>query len=124
MSGTLEKGTTQEVFTLDECLIAGNREVFRNLRFDEEVCDGWHLYAVDLSLQCQVKHIPVMVYGANIVHLSGGTQDESFYTCERKLVKKYRKEFPLISYTCGWAYTNPLKYFILRIYRRIRFGVR
>ncbi len=120
---TLEKGTVQEVFTLDECLIAGNRQIFRELTFDEYVCDGWHLYVAEVCMQCHIKHIPVLVYDANIVHLSGGNTDPSFYACEKKLVKKYRGVFPVISYSCGWTYTNPLKYLMLKIYRKIRYRV-
>ncbi len=120
---SLKKGETQDVFTLDECLIAGNRELFENLRFDEEVCDGWHLYAAELCLQCHVKGYPVKVFDANIVHLSGGNQDKTFYACERKLVKKYRKYFPRISYTCGWAYTDPIRFGALLFYRRLRYHI-
>lgn len=120
---TLPKGTTQDVFTLDECLICGSRELFETLRFDEQVCDGWHLYAAELCMQCHVKGIDVKVFDADIVHLSGGTTDSSFYACEKKLVKKYRKNFPIISYTCGWAYTNPVRYAFLKMYRRLRYGV-
>lgn len=120
---SLKKGETQDAFTLDECLIAGSRELFEELRFDEEVCDGWHLYAAELCMQCHVKGYPVKVFDANIVHLSGGNQDKTFYQCERKLVKKYRNHFPLISYTCGWAYTDPVRYGLLMLYRKIRYGI-
>ena len=120
---TLKKGTTQDVFALDECLICGNRELFTNLRFDEDVCDGWHLYAVELSLQCQVKGLKVKVFDADIVHLSGGVQGKDFYSCEKKLARKYRKYYPLINYTCGWTYTDPLRYFVLHTYRKIRYGI-
>lgn len=98
---TLEEGTTEEVFTLDECLIAGTSELFKRLVFDETVCDGWHLYAADLCMDCKRKGIPVKVYDANIAHLSGGNPDKSFYECERKFVKKYRNDFKIISYSCG-----------------------
>ena len=120
---SLPKGTTQDVFSLDECLICGSRELFSQLRFDDQVCDGWHLYATELCMQCHVKGIPVKVFDADIVHLSGGNQDKSFYDCEKKLVKKYRKKFPLISYTCGWAYTDPIRYWLLTAYRKLRYGI-
>ena len=120
---TLRKDTTESVFTLDECLICGSGQLFNNLRFDEKVCDGWHLYVAELCMQCHVKKIPVKVFDADIVHLSGGTQDKSFFICEKRIVKKYRGIFPVISYTCGWAYTGPLKYWLLSIYRKIRYGI-
>ena len=120
---SLEKGTTQYVFTLDECLICASKALFSQIRFDELTCNGWHLYAADLCMQCQARGLSVKVLDADIVHLSAGNQDASFYDCERKLVKKYRGVFPVISYTCGWAWTDPIKYALLRLYRRIRFGV-
>lgn len=120
---TLQKGATEEVFTLDECLIAANRNVFEKVRFDEKTCNGWHLYAADISMQCQVIGIPVQVFDANVIHLSGGNPDQTFYACEKRLVEKYRNKFSLISYTCGWAYTSRVRYKLLQIYRRIRYGV-
>lgn len=120
---SLQKGTTKEVFSLDECLICGSRSIFEKMRFDETVCDGWHLYAADYSMQCHVNGINVKVFDADIVHLSGGKPDKSFYNCEKKLAKKYRNIFPIISYTCGWTYTDPLRYFILRMYRKLRYGI-
>ncbi len=108
---------------MDECLICGSRELFSQLRFDEETCDGWHLYAAELSMQCQVRGNPVKVFDADIVHLSGGDPDKSFYSCEKKLAIKYRAHFSIISYTCGWAYTNPIKYSLLTLYRKIRYRI-
>ena len=119
---TLKKDSIEDVFTLDECLIAGNRRLFESLRFDEEVCSGWHLYAAELSLQCIKRGIPVRVFDANIVHLSRGTQDSTFYECEKRLVKKYHRDFRMISYTCGWAYTDPVLYGLLCLYRRLRYS--
>ena len=117
---SLSKGTTREVFTLDECLIAAHRELFDEVRFDPVVCDGWHLYAVDLCLQCHLKGIRVLVYDANIIHLSGGNLNKSFYACESKLARKYRRDYKEICYTCGWTYTNPILLVLLRWDKRFR----
>lgn len=120
---TLEKESIEDVFSLDECLIAGHRNVFEKVRFDDITCSGWHLYAADLSMGCHLKGISVKVFDANIIYLSGGNQDKSFYDIEKKLVNKYRKHFSVISYTCGWAYTNPVLYEALKLYRKMRFNV-
>lgn len=120
---TLPKGSTRDVFSLDECLICGNRKVFQTLRFDEQVCDGWHLYAAEFCMQCHLNGIGVKVFDADIVHLSGGNLDKSFYQCEKRIVKKYRNVFPMISYTCGWSYTDPVRYFLLTVYRKIRYHI-
>ena len=121
--GTLEKGSDAKVQTLDECMIAASRSLFEKFQFDEETCNGWHLYAVDLSLQCILQNYEVKVLDANIVHLSGGNMDYSFWKTEKSLVKKYRGKIHKINTTCFWTYTNPLLFMLLRLYRRVRYGI-
>lgn len=121
---TLAEKSIEDVFSLDECLIAANKKVFETLRFDEQVCDGWHFYAVELCLQCHVKKIGVKVFDANIVHLSSGNLNSSFYATEKRIARKYRRQFHIISYPCGWIYTNPILYRLLRIYRITRNGIK
>ncbi len=36
--------------TLDEVFVVVPRETFDKIRFDERICTGWHLYAVDFCL--------------------------------------------------------------------------
>lgn len=121
---SLKEGEIKSCFTLDECLFACNFDLFKNIRFDEVTCDGWHLYAAELCLQCHLKGFEVKAFDAEVLHLSGGNPDHSFYECERRIVKKYRKVFSLLTFTTGWAYTNTLKYGFLRIYRFLRYGIR
>ena len=121
--GTLRADRDEKVQTLDECMIAASRELFNNFHFDELTCDGWHLYAVDMSLQCLVSGNEVMVFDANIVHLSGGNMDASFWRIEKKLAEKYRGEFSRINTTCTWTYTNPFLFYLLRLYRRVRYKI-
>lgn len=35
-----------EAETLDECCVAIRKDVWQQLRFNEDVCNGWHLYVV------------------------------------------------------------------------------
>lgn len=37
--------------TVDECCFEMTCECFNRLRFNEEVCDGWDLYAVEMCLR-------------------------------------------------------------------------
>ena len=122
-SGESLRKKPQAVQTLDECLIAANRKVFEQVKFDEDVCDGWHFYAVELSLQQAMLGRAVKVFGANIEHLSGGTMDRTFFECERKVAKKYRGKIGLITYTNCWCWTNPLLFTALRVYRKIRYRI-
>lgn len=116
-------GTDEKVQTLDECLIAANRNLFEKVHFDEKTCDGWHFYAVDLSLECTLQNYDVKVLDANIVHLSGGNMDRSFWAAEKKLAHKYRGKIHRINTTCTWTYTNPILFILLRLYRRIRYRI-
>src|SRR5262245_41827283 len=43
------------VETVDECAFFIPRDVFHRVGFDEAVCDGWHLYAVDFSLSARTQ---------------------------------------------------------------------
>lgn len=112
---------TVDVFTLDECLIAASADLFKKVKFDEKLCDGWHLYAVDYSIQCHVDNIRVAVIDLDILHLSGGNVDKVFYKFERLLGIKYRKHFKKLYFTWGWTYTNPILSTAQYLYRRIRY---
>lgn len=50
---------------VEECCFRMTRECFNRLRFNEEVCNGWHLYAVEMCLI------------GKIMELGGGTTPES-----------------------------------------------
>ena len=53
--GAKKKGNSYEApyacETVDECCFGMTRECFNRLRFNEEICDGWHLYAVEMCLR-------------------------------------------------------------------------
>ena len=42
-----------ECNTFDECFFGGHSEHFRAFPFDEDICSGWHLYAVEACLKAQ-----------------------------------------------------------------------
>lgn len=93
------------VETLDECLFGCNRAVFDCISFDEDVCNGWHFYAVDLCLQARLNNIAVTVLPADVIHESGGNRDASYYLAQERIKKKYADSFAVISTTCGWTRT-------------------
>ena len=51
-AGNIRIDKPVKVQTLDECLVIVPAPVFNEMQFDENVCDNWHLYAVDYSLSC------------------------------------------------------------------------
>ena len=98
-----------ELMTVDECLFVIPRFVFDNYSFDEGLCDGWHLYAVEYCLRMNsvdkgVFLLPVVVY-----HKSLGYTDKSYYRALGKVLCAYRTKHFKINTTCGvWNTRIPL----------------
>ena len=114
-----------DCFSLDECLIACHRDCMKDLSFDDEVCDGWHLYGADLCLQAgivpdlNVKVIP-MPY---VWHKSNGNADKSYHDTQDRLAKKYKGKYKIINTTNGFQYTNAYKRTLINVYRKLRYRI-
>ncbi|MDY9922732.1 glycosyltransferase [Methanobacterium sp.] len=100
-----------KVQTLDECLFIIPKTVFKLLKFDEDVCDGWHLYAVDYCLS--IKNLGYDIY---VIPLSGhhksqaDSLSEGYYSTLKKLLDKHGKSYELIHTTMGnWSVKYPLR---------------
>jgi hypothetical protein len=113
--------TSLKVETVDECLVLVPRHIFEKIRFDEKVCDDWHLYAVDFCLECLSCGLNVYVIPDMVYHVSSGSTkwgyglkdlvtcnvySPGYYKSLRKVLKKYRKRFDVIHTTCGTWYTS------------------
>jgi hypothetical protein len=57
----------------------------------------------------------------NVWHKSNGNADKSYYDCQNRLGKKYRKYFDVVNTTNGWVYTSSLKRFAQNLYRKLRY---
>ena len=99
-----------KVQTLDECLVITPKYVFDTLRFDEEVCDDWHLYAVDYCLSVKRLGFDAYVLPCYIHHRSSGYSfSEKYYLTLKKVLKKHKKHCKWIYTTCGdWDTSFPL----------------
>ncbi len=90
------------VQTLDECLFAIPRTVLQQLRFDEQVCDNWHLYAVDYSLEVHGLDLEAYVVPLEIYHRSTGRSVSSdYYRSLFRLLRKHGKRYRWIHTTMG-----------------------
>lgn len=113
----------ETVQTLDECLVIIPKSVFDMLQFDENVCDNWHMYAVDYCLSVHeeglgVYAIPMFIYhkstGATIknrlkVVLSMGWLSHEYYQTLDKLLKKHKLHVKWIYTTVGdWNTSYPV----------------
>lgn len=100
----------QIVQTVDECLLIIPKSVFKILKFDEELCDDWHLYAVDYCLSIKNKGFNVYVIPADIYHRSPGYSiSEKYFTTLKKLLQKHKKKYKVVFTTMGgWTSLYPL----------------
>ncbi len=102
--------TPQMVQTVDECLFIIPNHVFNILKFDEKVCNDWHLYAVDFSLSINNTGYNVYVIPTDIYHRSPGYSiSENYYITLKKVLKKHKKDNKAIFTTMGgWTPLYPL----------------
>jgi len=89
------------------------------LRFDEEVCDNWHLYGVDYSLSARNLGLEVFVLPLEAYHRSVGySGSESYYKSLQKVLRTHRKEYKYVYTTMGdWPTAVPVS--ISRFLKRI-----
>lgn len=99
-----------EVETIDECVIVMRKKDFDKIKFDEEVCDDWHLYGVDLSYSVKSREGKVFCIPVPICHLSTGNTNISFYRNLKKLGKKYSSILPSINSTCVQIVNKPANF--------------
>ncbi len=106
-----------EVETLDECCVAMSRSTWESLRFNEELCDGWHLYVVEMCLRARnnIEGMHILYGCFNIKHLSTGTVDENYMKTYKKLLITYKKN--------KWIYTTCKKMPASLIYYNLYYAV-
>jgi glycosyltransferase involved in cell wall biosynthesis len=110
LAGEIQIKNPTKVQTVDECLVITPKSVFDMLRFDEEVCDDWHLYAVDYCLSVKILGFDAYVLPCYIHHRSAGYSfSEKYYLTLKKVLKKHKKRCKWIYTTCGdWDTSFPL----------------
>lgn len=111
------------VQTVDECLFIIPRARFKLNRFDEVVCDGWHLYAVDYSLSIAKHGFRTYLLPLEVHHQSRGRSfTREYYSILRRLIGKHGRDNPMINTTTeNWSANWPLS---LQInYKRVGWAV-
>jgi hypothetical protein len=99
----------KNVQTLDECLLITPKSVFNLLKFDEQLCDNWHLYGADYCLTIKKMGFNVFMIPMYIYHNSTGYFSDKYYYTLKKLLKKHQKSYEEISTTTGiWKTRYPL----------------
>lgn len=85
---------------IDECFFGGLTETFIKYPFDENLCNGWHLYAVERCLNNRLYGHSVYVCEIPLEHSSTGRLNHAFYENFKKLCRAYHKNYPEIYTTC------------------------
>lgn len=113
-----------EVSCVDEGFFGMKKKTWANLMFNEELCDNWHLYCVEMCLHTRKNHGKVYVYPSQLHHFSMGTISLGYMRNLKKLCSVYKSDFKYIWTTCykvrtsSW-YINGLV-FLWCLNRRIR----
>lgn len=95
--------------TLDECLFIIPKSIFETLKFDEQTCDDWHLYAADYALTVHQMGLNAYVMPSYLYHRSRGySYSESFDSTLRKLLIKHWKEAVIYTTVGDWITFYPL----------------
>ncbi|NYB51989.1 MAG: family 2 glycosyl transferase [Methanobacteriaceae archaeon] len=111
LAGPIQIEEPVKVQTLDECLFIIPKKIFEEIKFDEEVCDDWHLYAVDYCLSVKKAGYDVYVIPLGGYHASPGYSftPEGYYSTLKKLVQKYKGDYKWIYTSTGsWSTVYPL----------------
>ena len=108
-----------EAETLDECCVAMSRKVYEQLRFNEVVCNSWHLYVVEMCLRASEQNILVASGKFEIKHLSSGMVDESYMKTFKELISIYKKK-RWIATTCKVLPTNLFVFYLYFICWKVK----
>jgi GT2 family glycosyltransferase len=115
-AGKIQIKKPSKVQTVDECLTIIPKSVFNKLRFDEKVCNDWHLYAVDYCLSIKRLGFDSYVIPVFVYHKSSGySMSEKYFITLKKVLKKHKNYYNKIYTTMGnWSTRYPLN--IIRNY--------
>lgn len=95
-----------ECETVDECFFGCRTETIRKMMFNEELCDNWHLYAVELCLRARKAGGKVYICDTKMVHTSTGTISHGYCKGLFRLCEYYKKDYDVIYTTCSTCRTG------------------
>lgn len=112
-----------KVQSVDECLVIIPKSVFNKFKFDEEICDDWHLYAVDYCLRILRTDLNIYVLPDFIYHASAGYSiSKSYFYILEKLLKEYKNDYKCI-YTTVWDWNTSYSFCLQKIWYLFRLRI-
>lgn len=97
-----------EVSCVDEGFFGMKKDTWEMIRFNENICDDWHLYCVELCLHTRKLGNKVYVFPSQLHHFSMGKISLKYMLNLKKLCAEYRSDFEYIWTTCYKVRTNRL----------------
>ena len=97
-----------DVASVDESFFGMRKETYDNHCFDSNLCDNWHLYAVEASLYARKNKKKVQVFPIQIHHYSNGTISVKYMKGLLKIADAYKDTFKYIWTTCYKIKSNVL----------------
>lgn len=109
------KNDFYEVSCVDEGFFGMKKSTWEKLKFNEVLCDNWHLYCVEMCLHTRLNGNQVCVWPTQLHHYSTGKISLGYMKNLKLLCKKYHRHFKFIWTTCykvrtNWLYINILYY--------------
>lgn len=104
------------VSCVDEGFFGMKRETWNLLKFNENLCDNWHLYCVEMCLHTRKEGNKVYVFPSQLHHFSLGKISLGYMNNLKRLCNVYRNDFKYIWTTCYKVKTN-------RIYINLLYGI-
>ena len=110
-----------ECIAVDECCFAMTADLYKQLKFDEQVCFHWHLYATEICYNAHKQFgTRICVIPEEIYHKKNGSDglhtDMYYLRTLWRLADKYRADLEEIRTPCYIVSTHPIKFF-LKIFR-------
>lgn len=78
-----------ECYSLDECCVAIKNKTWQKYKFNEQLCNGWHLYVVEMCIRLREAGGKCVAAETGIKHLSYGNVDANYMKLYRRLQKTY-----------------------------------
>lgn len=108
-----------KVQTLDECCVAMSKNIWKKLKFNDTVCDNWHLYVVEMCLRAAESGIIIATGKYDIKHLSSGTVNIQYMKTFKDLLIIY-KDKKWIYTTCKSMPTNLFFYYLYYCFWKLK----
>ncbi len=113
-----------EVSCVDEGFFGMKKSTWSTLKFNESLCDNWHLYCVEMCLHARKNGGHIYVWPSQLHHFSMGKISLGYMDNLKRLCKVYHNDFKYIWTTCykvrtNWFYINTL-FIVWRLNRKIR----